>query len=138
MLEELSAILRFQKLAHVLLGRFWGLDTDCILELFLRKVVLSQNGSPHGVYPWARSGAYLRGGRPSIAYPLSMRFSFKSKLWFNMDDVFCDEVSPHLQSPNRSVVWKNIFGKLLQECHAEVEVNPLALPKLTIDAPQRQ
>jgi hypothetical protein len=25
-----------------------GLNTDCILELFLRKVVLSQNGAPHG------------------------------------------------------------------------------------------
>jgi hypothetical protein len=33
-----------------LLGRFWGLNTDCILQPFLRKVVLSQNGSPHGFY----------------------------------------------------------------------------------------
>jgi hypothetical protein len=48
MLEELSAILWFPKLAHVYSADFGGLNTDCILELFLRKVVLSQNGAPHG------------------------------------------------------------------------------------------
>jgi len=51
MLEELSAILRFPKLAHNYSADFGGLIPACILELFLRKVVLSQNGSPHGVYP---------------------------------------------------------------------------------------
>ena len=39
--------------------------------------------------------------------------------------VFSDEVSPHLQSANRSVVWKDIFRKLFQERHAELQVNPL-------------
>jgi hypothetical protein len=37
-----------------LVGQFWGLNTDRILEPFLRKVVLSQNGSPHGVYRHAQ------------------------------------------------------------------------------------
>jgi len=31
-----------------LVGEFWGLKTDCILQPLLQKVALSENGSPHG------------------------------------------------------------------------------------------
>jgi hypothetical protein len=34
----------------LLVGRFWGLDSDRVLKLVLREIILSQNGSPRGVY----------------------------------------------------------------------------------------
>ena len=38
------------KIGACLVDQFWGLNTDRILQLILRKVVLSQNGSPHGFF----------------------------------------------------------------------------------------
>ena len=34
----------------LIVRKFWGLNTDRILQPFFRKVVLSQNVSPQGVY----------------------------------------------------------------------------------------
>jgi hypothetical protein len=48
------------KIASCLVGQFWGLNTDCILQPLLRRVVLSQNGSPHGVYHWTRLNRRIR------------------------------------------------------------------------------
>jgi tetratricopeptide (TPR) repeat protein len=35
-------------------SQFWGLDSDRILKLVLREIILSQNVSPHGVYQMHR------------------------------------------------------------------------------------
>jgi hypothetical protein len=42
------------KTRPVLVGQFWGLDSDRILKLVLREIILSQNVSPHGVYQMHR------------------------------------------------------------------------------------
>ena len=48
------------KIGACLVDQFWGLNTDRILQLILRKVVLSQNGSPHGFFNWTRSNRRIR------------------------------------------------------------------------------
>ena len=59
MLEALSAISAAPKIGSRLVGQFLGLNTDRILQPVLRKVALSQNGSPHG-YHWTRSNRRIR------------------------------------------------------------------------------
>jgi hypothetical protein len=69
------------KIGSCLVGQFWGLNTDRILQPFLRKVVLSQNGSPHGVHHWTRWNRRIRrlsrgsasNGRPTMPESRAVR-----------------------------------------------------------------
>jgi hypothetical protein len=48
------------KIGACLVDQFWGLNTDRILQLILRKAVLSQNGSSDGFFHWTRSNRRIR------------------------------------------------------------------------------